>query len=89
MSDLLFTKPAYRVDRKSDWIGPSDSKVETLPPDHSNSSDFSGILSANLSYCPTSSRKTLIKVASRRRVEERKETGIKSIATFGKLSALR
>ncbi|GBN15841.1 hypothetical protein AVEN_161039-1, partial [Araneus ventricosus] len=54
------------VDRKWDRIGPSDSKVETLPPDHPNSSDFSGIPSANLSYCHTARRKALIKLASSR-----------------------
>ncbi|GBM55575.1 hypothetical protein AVEN_74533-1 [Araneus ventricosus] len=34
-------------------------------------------------------RETLNMVAASRRVEERRETGIKSIATFGELSALR
>ncbi|GBO31014.1 hypothetical protein AVEN_217931-1 [Araneus ventricosus] len=36
-------------------------------------------------YCPTARRKTMNRVTSRRRVEERKETDIKSAATFGKL----
>ncbi|GBM58873.1 hypothetical protein AVEN_87164-1 [Araneus ventricosus] len=40
-------------------------------------------------YCPTATRKTLNRVASIGRVEERRETGIKSTATLGKLSALR
>ncbi|GBN66450.1 hypothetical protein AVEN_272201-1 [Araneus ventricosus] len=35
-------------------------------------------------YCPTARRKTLNRVASRRRVEERRETDIKSAAIFGK-----
>ncbi|GBO19967.1 hypothetical protein AVEN_216377-1 [Araneus ventricosus] len=39
--------------------------------------------------CPTAMRKTLKRVASSRRVEERRETDIKSAATFGELSALR
>ncbi|GBM00245.1 hypothetical protein AVEN_32599-1 [Araneus ventricosus] len=39
-------------------------------------------------YCPTARRKTLSRVASNRRVEERRDTDIKSTATFGNLSAL-
>ncbi|GBM46268.1 hypothetical protein AVEN_273575-1, partial [Araneus ventricosus] len=39
-------------------------------------------------YCPTARRKTLRGVASNRRVEERRDTDIKSTVTFGKLSAL-
>ncbi|GBM42018.1 hypothetical protein AVEN_3253-1 [Araneus ventricosus] len=39
-------------------------------------------------YCPIATRKTIKRVASSRRVEERRETGIKSTAIFGKLSAL-
>ncbi|GBN47696.1 hypothetical protein AVEN_32175-1 [Araneus ventricosus] len=39
-------------------------------------------------YCPTARRKTLRRVASNRRVEERRDTDIKSTATFGNLSAL-
>ncbi|GBM63612.1 hypothetical protein AVEN_65887-1 [Araneus ventricosus] len=42
-----------------------------------------------MTYCPTATRKTLNTVVSSRRVEERRETGIKSTTTFGKLSALR
>ncbi|GBM82963.1 Nose resistant to fluoxetine protein 6 [Araneus ventricosus] len=42
-----------------------------------------------MSYCPTATRKTLHRVASSRRIEERRETGIKSTATFGKSSVLR
>ncbi|GBO45922.1 hypothetical protein AVEN_172858-1 [Araneus ventricosus] len=37
---------------------------------------------------PTARRKTLSRVASNRRVEERRDTDIKSTATFGNLSAL-
>ncbi|GBM42611.1 hypothetical protein AVEN_148941-1 [Araneus ventricosus] len=40
-------------------------------------------------YCPTATRKTLNRVASSGRVEERKEADIKSTAAFGKLRALR
>ncbi|GBO13090.1 hypothetical protein AVEN_116361-1 [Araneus ventricosus] len=40
------------------------------------------------SYCPTARRKTLSRVASNRRVEERRDTDIKSTTTFGKPSAL-
>ncbi|GBM98238.1 hypothetical protein AVEN_116365-1 [Araneus ventricosus] len=40
-------------------------------------------------YCPTATRKTLNRVSSCRRVEERRETDIKSTATFGKLSFVR
>ncbi|GBN54412.1 hypothetical protein AVEN_237413-1 [Araneus ventricosus] len=39
-------------------------------------------------YCPTARRKTLRRVPSNRRVEERRDAHIKSTATFGKLSAL-
>ncbi|GBL82690.1 hypothetical protein AVEN_263754-1 [Araneus ventricosus] len=39
-------------------------------------------------YCPKARRKTLSRVASNRRVEERRDTDIKSAATFGNLSAL-
>ncbi|GBM27266.1 hypothetical protein AVEN_208430-1 [Araneus ventricosus] len=40
-------------------------------------------------YCPTARRKTLEGVATIRRVEERRETGIKSTATFGEHCTLR
>ncbi|GBN93700.1 hypothetical protein AVEN_170880-1 [Araneus ventricosus] len=39
-------------------------------------------------YCPTARRKTLRRVASNRRIEERRDTDIKSTATFGNLSEL-
>ncbi|GBM79215.1 hypothetical protein AVEN_60863-1 [Araneus ventricosus] len=46
------------------------------------------LLSTRYYYCPTARRKTLSMVASNRRVEERRNTDIKSIATFGNLRAL-
>ncbi|GBO08021.1 hypothetical protein AVEN_11341-1 [Araneus ventricosus] len=39
-------------------------------------------------YCLTARRKTLSRDASNSRVEERRDTNIKSTATFGNLSAL-
>ncbi|GBM37081.1 hypothetical protein AVEN_138134-1 [Araneus ventricosus] len=42
----------------------------------------------NLPYCSAARRKTLSRVASNRRVEERRDTDVKSTATFGNLSAL-
>ncbi|GBM16949.1 hypothetical protein AVEN_267336-1 [Araneus ventricosus] len=39
-------------------------------------------------YSPTARRKTLSRAVSNRRVEERRDTDIKSTATFGKVSAL-
>ncbi|GBN54211.1 hypothetical protein AVEN_55875-1 [Araneus ventricosus] len=41
------------------------------------------------SYCPTTRRKNLNRVASCSRVEERREPAIKTTRTFGKLRALR
>ncbi|GBN22125.1 hypothetical protein AVEN_26080-1 [Araneus ventricosus] len=46
------------------------------------------INSASHVYCPTARRKTLNRVASNRRVEERRGEHIKSTTTFDKLSAL-